>query len=1021
MILSSILRAGGLALIFGTFGHQLDAETVRIFNTAPSYPIGSDTLDSTFADFDEDGNLDIASVDARTNTPMISVAYGRPDGGFDPPLVFSASLVPFSIAAGDLNHDGRPDLVVGSYFQNRLATFLNLGNRQFGAPTVTFPPNPPYPNIGEFFELAIADFDGDHKLDVVAVQDAEGKRFRFLHFEVDGSLSVFATLNQYGAQNSREAEIAVGDINNDNRPDIVVVGGGPFEVRHISFIFGQPSGGTLSFTYGFNVDDQAGGISISDLDGDGDKDIAIAFHDTSTPTEHAVKPFINNGNGTFVGGVRIPLAYRFRPHDIVAGDYDNDGRIDLAVLLGGGLVMTLKGNGDCTYTDFEFYVSSGSLTIQAADFNHDGRLDLATVTATTIDHNSISVLLNSITLGFKAPRAVQWGPDFIDAGDFNNDGRKDLASSWATVFSNTSGVDILINDGGVGLLEPELHHPSPAGLAGMKLGDFNGDGNMDAVSAHDYNGRGLATYFGNGSGVLGNAIRHELNNGLTSDIIVGDFDSDGDDDVFAIDRTERGLSLLSNGDGTYTNAPGSPLELPENVPFELQKGDFNNDGNLDLLMSMNYVIELWLGDGKGGFEQAQTEFPELSHAVAGDFNGDGTLDVAAVDKEVISGLLGDGSGGFGDPFISAIVGSRFSIDNLVSADFDSDGFDDVALISEDTRGNLVIVPSGGSNPSWREPVFYQIGGVKRSLIAQDFDGDGRPDLGFLGENMRGVLYNVLGARSPSCRFDYDGDGRSDLSVRRPGNNVWYLQRGTAGYTAQEFGVAGDRMVPADYDGDGKTDVAVFRPSNGTWYVYMSQSQTFQQFGWGQDGDVPVPTDRDNDGKADLVIYRESNNTWYTRFANATFNTFQFGVAGDKPMQGDFDGDGIGDVALFRPSNNNWYLLKSSLGFFVQTWGQAGDIPLTGDFDGDGATDQAVFRPGTGQWFLSRTTAGFSSQNWGQNGDIPVAADYDGDGKTDVAVFRPSNGTWYIVNSTTGILVLPFGQDGDVPTQAAFLN
>jgi len=271
------------------------------------------------------------------------------------------------------------------------------------------------------------------------------------------------------------------------------------------------------------------------------------------------------------------------------------------------------------------------------------------------------------------------------------------------------------------------------------------------------------------------------------------------------------------------------------------------------------------------------------------------------------------------------------------------------------------------------------------------------------------------------RFDYDGDGRADLSVRRPTNNVWYLLRGTAGYTAMQFGITGDRMVPADYDGDGKTDVAVFRPSNGTWYVYMSQSQTFQQFGWGTNGDVPVPTDRDNDGKADLVIYRESNNTWYTRFANATFNQFQFGVAGDKPMQGDFDGDGIGDVALFRPSNNNWYIIKSSLGFFIQTWGQAGDIPLTGDFDGDGATDQAVFRPGTGQWFLSRTTAGFSSQNWGQAGDIPVAADYDGDGRTDVAVFRPSNGTWYIVNSTTGILILPFGQNGDVPTQAAYIN
>jgi len=153
--------------------------------------------------------------------------------------------------------------------------------------------------------------------------------------------------------------------------------------------------------------------------------------------------------------------------------------------------------------------------------------------------------------------------------------------------------------------------------------------------------------------------------------------------------------------------------------------------------------------------------------------------------------------------------------------------------------------------------------------------------------------------------DYDGDGRADLSVRRPSDNIWYLLRGTAGFTALEYGVVGDRMAPADYDGDGKTDVAVFRPSEGKWYMHMSQSQTFQVYNWGQEGDLPVPTDRDADGATDLVIFRPSNNTWYTRYANGTFNWFEFGEVGDKPVRGDFDGDGVGDVALYRPSNNNW--------------------------------------------------------------------------------------------------------------------
>jgi CSLREA domain-containing protein len=269
-------------------------------------------------------------------------------------------------------------------------------------------------------------------------------------------------------------------------------------------------------------------------------------------------------------------------------------------------------------------------------------------------------------------------------------------------------------------------------------------------------------------------------------------------------------------------------------------------------------------------------------------------------------------------------------------------------------------------------------------------------------------------------FDFDHDGLTELSIFRPSNRTWYLQGGLGGFTAMQFGVAGDLIAPADYDGDGKTDVCVFRPSNGTWYTFNSGSQSFTTTGWGANGDLPVPADHDGDGRADLVVFRPSTNTWYTRFANGTFSTTVFGVAGDKPVVGDFDGDGKADIALYRPSDNNWYILKTGFGFFVQTWGQAGDIPVPADYDGDGATDVAVFRPSTGQWFRVRSTAGFDTVNWGANGDKPIPADYDGDGKADVAVFRESNSTWYIVGSTTGIIQNAFGQSGDVPTQGAFI-
>jgi murein DD-endopeptidase MepM/ murein hydrolase activator NlpD len=274
---------------------------------------------------------------------------------------------------------------------------------------------------------------------------------------------------------------------------------------------------------------------------------------------------------------------------------------------------------------------------------------------------------------------------------------------------------------------------------------------------------------------------------------------------------------------------------------------------------------------------------------------------------------------------------------------------------------------------------------------------------------------------PHSPFNYDTDRRADLSVFRPGENRWYIQRGTAGYIVMDWGEAGDKIAPADYDGDGGTDVAVFRPSNGTWYVFNVGSQTFETFSWGAPGDLPVPADHDGDGRADLVVYRESDNTWYTRFiATGGMAIRQFGEAGDKPVRGDFDADGIWDIAVYRPSDHNWYIAKSTAGYFVQTWGEPGDVPVPADYDGDGATDIAIFRPSTGQWFRIRSTAGFDVVNWGQAGDVPIPADYDGDGRSDAVVFRPAEGNWYMNQSSAGFLVLPFGQAGDIPTQSAFL-
>ncbi len=275
----------------------------------------------------------------------------------------------------------------------------------------------------------------------------------------------------------------------------------------------------------------------------------------------------------------------------------------------------------------------------------------------------------------------------------------------------------------------------------------------------------------------------------------------------------------------------------------------------------------------------------------------------------------------------------------------------------------------------------------------------------------------------STLFDYDDDGRADISLFRPSDTNWYLDRSSSGFTAIVFGTSTDTIAPADFDGDGKTDVSIFRPSNGIWSRLNSSNGLVVSTQYGASGDVPVQADYDGDGKADIAVFRPSNGTWYyIRSSDGGSSSGQFGQNGDKPTVGDFDGDGKSDLAVFRPSAGSWYIQNSSNGAVLSvSFGVSTDKIVPADYDGDGKTDVAVFRPSNGTWYLQRSQAGFTSIQYGSSSDIPSPADYDGDGKTDIAVFRPSNGTWYITKSTEGVIFPVFGQNGDVPTPSALVR
>lgn len=277
-----------------------------------------------------------------------------------------------------------------------------------------------------------------------------------------------------------------------------------------------------------------------------------------------------------------------------------------------------------------------------------------------------------------------------------------------------------------------------------------------------------------------------------------------------------------------------------------------------------------------------------------------------------------------------------------------------------------------------------------------------------------------------ARADFDGDGRSDVSVFRPSDGVWYLNRSSTGFAAYTWGLATDAPIPDDFDGDGKSDIAVFRATADSsmpdYYILQSFTSTVSYVNWGTVGDIAITEDFDGDNKADPAIYRPSTGQfWALRSTNGTSITagpFP-GGSGGAPLAGDFDGDGRGDFALFN--NVTWRIMHAADNystFNTVNWGVEDDKAAHGDFDGDGRDDLAVFRPSENTWYILNSGGGVRYVYFGASTDIPVPADYDGDGRTDVAVYR--NGVWYIDRSTGGLSVVTFGAATDKPLPARFI-
>src|SRR5438034_3894416 len=331
-------------------------------------------------------------------------------------------------------------------------------------------------------------------------------------------------------------------------------------------------------------------VAVGSFNADGLKDLAVANHDSNT-----VSVLLGVGNGDFQEAPQSPIAVGTTPVWIAVGDFNGDGKPDLAVAnVNSDTVSVLLGNGDGTFQAAQtFAVGDGPTSVTAGDFNRDGVQDLATGNWFSGD---VSVLLGIGNRTFEQPASLPSGVSVISpvVGDFDGDGKLDLA---VANYSNNN-ISVFWGNGDGTFQQPPLIVPSGGALPnGVVVGDFDGDHKLDLAVANSGNPNLIPPDPGNVAVLLGNgdrtfqapqtyAVGHTP---LT--VAVGDFDGDrvpdlavanfGDSDPKVGDPGNVAV-LLGNGDGTF-QAP-QPFAVGTNPQF-VAVGDFNGDRVGDLAVA----------------------------------------------------------------------------------------------------------------------------------------------------------------------------------------------------------------------------------------------------------------------------------------------------------------------------------------------------------------------------------------------------------------------------------------------------